>query len=456
MAKTGPSPDAKPGAAQTLTPWQRTLLLGAWCGLMAGGLALTGLLVLRPGKSSVPGPDSSLPIVPKAHLDPAVSNLIEQAEAALRFAPRDGTAWGRLGMILHVHELLREARTCYAQAESYQSQEPRWPYFQGQLWLVENQELALQKFEQAARLSAPGQDFTKLRLAQLLVERGQSGRAAACLRPVLDREPDHAAARLEMGRIEILQGHLDQAQALLAPCLTNRHTAKAAYGLFASVQRKLGQPEASAQAEQAARAFPEDQPWPDAFELELMSFKTGKQAWIEHCQVLLRDGQATQAEPIVQQLITRYPEAAEGWLYLGRLRLLQGNLSEAQNAWQRHLQLEPNSFDGHLQMGLLGLRQNRLTDAAMHLERALQSKPDSEVAHHSLGVVRAKENRLDDALASLTRAIQCQPAYMDAYLALATVLKQLGRADAARAQLEAALRINPFDRRIQSALEQLR
>src|SRR5262245_57840944 len=204
MRRVRPSSQPRSGTARDSNPARRR------AGALAGVLALAVLAgwawwQTRPS-GRTPATDShSTPLEFRTdHLDPAVRALIEEAQRTVQNSPRDGAAWGRLGMIYHIHELPQEARGCYEQAEAFQPNNPRWPFFQGQLGLVENQELALKKFELAARLSAPEQDFPRLRLAQLWIERGQFNQAAGALRALLERRPEHALARLELGRLETL------------------------------------------------------------------------------------------------------------------------------------------------------------------------------------------------------------------------------------------------------------
>src|ERR1700690_4398537 len=41
--------------------------------------------------------------------DPAIARAVQTALAAVRSAPRSGQAWGRLGMVLSMHDFGREA-----------------------------------------------------------------------------------------------------------------------------------------------------------------------------------------------------------------------------------------------------------------------------------------------------------------------------------------------------------
>src|SRR5207245_1393041 len=59
-------------------------------------------------------------------VDPAVVKVLEDSRAAVLQAPRSAAAWGRLGMVLVVHDFHAEANRCFAQAERLDGRDPRW------------------------------------------------------------------------------------------------------------------------------------------------------------------------------------------------------------------------------------------------------------------------------------------------------------------------------------------
>ena len=48
--------------------------------------------------------------------DPILVTAIEEAQSAVRDAPKSAAAWGKLGQILFVHGLDRQATECFARA----------------------------------------------------------------------------------------------------------------------------------------------------------------------------------------------------------------------------------------------------------------------------------------------------------------------------------------------------
>ena len=57
-----------------------------------------------------------IPDVPAEWTDPPMRELAAEKRRAVEAAPRDGTAWGELGMVFDAHERGAEAITCYRTA----------------------------------------------------------------------------------------------------------------------------------------------------------------------------------------------------------------------------------------------------------------------------------------------------------------------------------------------------
>ena len=71
-------------------------------------------------------PAADLPVFDWSQADPVVVAAVESARAAVRQSPRSGVAWGKLGMTLFANYLIPEAQVCFAQAQRFEPDEPRW------------------------------------------------------------------------------------------------------------------------------------------------------------------------------------------------------------------------------------------------------------------------------------------------------------------------------------------
>jgi tetratricopeptide (TPR) repeat protein len=216
---------------------------------------------------------------------------------------------------------------------------------------------------------------------------------------------------LGLAQIECAQNKWKEAISHLEQAQQDKYTAQAATALLGTVKLRLGKTnEARAFASQAAD-MPPDPPRPNPFDAEARQYATGKRAWIETAQDLLGQKQVADAAPIIEKLVTSYPDSAESWLYLGRACLLQSNYVAAEKAFTRHLLLDPPSVDGHMQLGLVYYHQNRLSDAARQFQTVLKSKPDSENAHYFLGQLQRREGDTQAAIKSFQEALRCNPAF---------------------------------------------
>ena len=338
---------------------------------------------------------SPLPEIPLSGIDPVIATQISNTVAEVKAAPRSGAAWGKLGMVLKASGLPGQAKHCFTQAEKLDPKNPRWPYFQD-------------GYERAIARGAP--ELVGIRLGERLVELGRVSEAEKHFR--------HANYALGLGQVAYAQGKWQEALPHLQKARENKYTTQQATALLATVNLRLGHTNEARALSAEAAEMPPDPPWPNAFDDELKQYAVGKRVWIEQAQEALGRGDLPGAGPIIERLVTEYPNSSEGWLYLGRACIIQSNLVVAEQALSRHLQLDPKSVDGHLQMGLLRYRQNRLADAAAEFQSALRSKPDSENAHYFLGQIRRRMRDNEGAKQSFQEALRANPGFEPARKAL--------------------------------------
>src|SRR5262245_28494889 len=76
---------------------------------------------------------------------PAVQTEIHQAYEEARSAPGNGSACGRLGMVLQAYEQFESAAKCYQRARALAPNDPRWTYY------LATTQVALQQWADAAK-----------------------------------------------------------------------------------------------------------------------------------------------------------------------------------------------------------------------------------------------------------------------------------------------------------------
>jgi len=318
----------------------------------------------------------------------------------VRSKPRSGAAWGKLGLVLKAAGLRTEANSCFVQAEKLDAKDPRWPYFQN----------TIASLKRALSRAGLQEVFVRNRLGELHVEAGQWSEA----------EEHFRLAGNSLGLAQIAYGQSQWQNALthLERARQNKCRATAATALLATVNLRLGKTNEAHALSAEAAALPPDPTCPNPFDAEARQYATGKRAWIEAAQDLLGRKQVAEASPIIEKLVTLYPDSAEGWLYLGRACLLQSNYVTAEKALTRHLLLDPPSVDGHMQMGLVHHQQNRHAEAAREFQTVLKSKPDSAHGHYFLGQLQRRQGDTQAAIRSFQETLRCDPAFEPARQAL--------------------------------------
>ena len=394
------------------------------------------------------------PVISTAGLDRASAELITETENEIRRSPKSGVAWGKLGMILQSVDFNSEARNCFATAERLEPGNPCWPYLRG-LLMPEEPEAALAAMQRAVELCHDEPDAPRLRLAQLLAQSGRFDEAERHYQELLRKRPDHPAAHLGLSKISNARGRFQESANSLRAALEDSRTAKTAYLLLSSVQKRLGNEPAAETAARIAASLPPDEQWPDPYLQDASRYKVGEHAWVDRAVQLLKQDRVGEASPLIDRIIKEYPGSAEGWLLLGRLRYQQRDCGGAEQAIRTHLRLNPRSASGYLQLGMALLCQERYSDSAASFQKAVELKPDLGPAYYNLGFVRAKEGKLIEAIESFRQAIRYNPDFAESYITLADLLRQTGHKEEARAELKRALELNPSDRRAERLLERL-
>jgi len=85
---------------------------------------------------------------------------------------------------------------------------------------------------------------------------------------------------------------------------------------------------------------------------------------------LVRQGRFVEAPVPLEQVLKRFPQAAEAHIHLGRALLEQGELTESLPHFERAVAIEPASAQAHLLLSKAYVRAGRTVDAKPHFEAA--------------------------------------------------------------------------------------
>jgi tetratricopeptide (TPR) repeat protein len=425
-----------------------------WLALLLGGLALAGAA----GGWFWYQQRTPPPVPPTLDLDgsdPAVAAAIEKARQGVLQSPDSAAAWGKLGSLLTAFNYRPEALTCLAQAERLDPKEPRWPYHQGVLLLLDNPNEAIPKLRRAAELCGDSNPAPRLRLSEALLSLGRVEEAEENFRQVRQRDPGNARAALGLGRIAFERQQWPEAQSYLEAAATDRHSAREALLALAELHQRKGESETAAQLYRRVERLPADAPWPDPYIEEIHRLHLGKRFRLGQANRLFEQGHVNEAITQLNELAADYPNAPEVWFALGQSLHACRAYPAAEQAMQKVVQLTPGYAEAHNYLGAARLRQGKLADAEKSLRKAIEIKPDFALAYVNLGRCLLEQKDTAGALDAYRDAVRCKPDFAAAHTEFAELLHQTHRDAEALDQVRQALELNPSDERAKQLRKKL-
>ncbi|MFQ5790988.1 MAG: tetratricopeptide repeat protein, partial [Acidobacteriota bacterium] len=120
---------------------------------------------------------------------------------------------------------------------------------------------------------------------------------------------------------------------------------------------------------------------------------------------LLDAGRVTEARGLLEDLVRREPDYAEGHNYLGVAYGRLGLHDEARREFEKVLDLDPSSASTYNNLGSLALSRGGFEEATRLLSQALKFDPELASAHNGLGVAHARTGDVAAAIESWRRAV---------------------------------------------------
>lgn len=368
-----------------------------------------GLAVAQTPRSDPP----SLPQLTFDALPPSVRGGLEEAFKAARADPRDPSALGRLGMILHAYEQYRSAQLCYRRARELAPRSMTWTYFS----------------------------------AIVAAELGENSEASALFRRVLELDPDYWPARLRLADTLMSAGDLDRSQAEYEGLVRDfPELALAHYGLGRLLANRR---QGSVAIEHYQRAVDlEPQFGPAHYALALACRDQGDDDRAKaHLDAYRQFGmrRPLPADRLLDQISAQKGTArdllAEG-ARLGRAGLLQ----EAIAVHLKAIAADPADAQAHVNLISLYGRTGQTNKAEEHYRDALAAGGSLAEAHYNYGVLLASGGRHDAAAEAFRQALGVDPFHAQAHNNLAALLAGEGKLDAAAVHYRQALANDPQHR----------
>jgi tetratricopeptide (TPR) repeat protein len=376
--------------------------------LVAAGLAIGLYFWLRP-QPVPPG----LPALDLSKGDPEIIEAISKARQEVIRKPDSGAAWGKLGMVLRAHEFGEEAVQCFAQAESLDPVEPRWPYLEGLSLLDSGEpEKATDCLRRAVeRCTEQHPVVPLLKLAEVLLDMGPADEAEALLKKAAQRDPHNARAQLDLGRVAYGRGDNVAALEHLAAAMNDSQTRRRALRLRVLVYSRTGKPDLAKIDDAQAGDAAEDERWIDPFDEETFKLQCGLGARLKAADMLRRTGQLNQAVILLEETARKYPMSELAWIHLAEIWHTLKRIDQAETACRKAVEINADSTQGWFWLGVFQSMQNRPEEAIESLRRALALKSDHAIAHYNLGICLLKMNNPEAAAAEFRTTLRLRPGY---------------------------------------------
>ena len=159
--------------------------------------------------------------------------------------------------------------------------------------------------------------------------------------------------------------------------------------------------------------------------------------------VMLHQGKASEAEPLIAQAATLSPDTPymhqNHALALNELR----RFDEAVAAAARAIKLDPDYAAAYFQRGMALAQLGRLPEAIRDYERAETRGSKEPALFFALGHTLASSGKREDAISAYAKAIALKPDFVEAMVNRGIVLMELRRTNEALLHFDRAIAINP-------------
>ena len=388
----------------------------------------------------------NLPELPHLDYDKMLSTVRAEVQKAYEVAlahPRDATANGNLGRVLHAHDMPSEAEICYRRAHLLDPVSFRWAYYLGMVQVDQrNCSAAIPAFLEALRLD-PNHLATQLRMGECFLVSSQWDEAGTLYQGIVQKHPENAEAYYGLGRVRAARSDFASAiESLQKACELFPRFSPAHFAL-ARAYRRIGKfQEAQQELELSSKSeggIPDiDDPLlaevaalnrdfkaylkvganslaagklkdaADAFEGALEINPQLPEAHTHLIYVYGQLGQAAKAEEHYRAAVRLNPKATEAYFNYGAFLLGHGRPAEAKEAFRVATEINPHYAEARNNLGYLLEGEGRSLEAMAEYRKALEIKPDFSQANFSLGRLLVKEEKFEEGIPRLLKALKTE------------------------------------------------
>ena len=413
--------------------------------MAAWALRCTVLLsvALHPAPAVAQAVTADASALPRLNLDalpPPVRSGLQEAYDIASARPRDPTALGRLGMLLHAYEQYSAADACYRGARELAPGSISWTYLSAVVDAQLGRYMAAAAGFRRALAIEPGYWPARLRLADALMRGADLDGSRREYEALVRDFPELAIAHYGLGRLLWIGGDAAAAMERYQRAIELEPEFGRAHYALALAYRDAG---AGGRAEthlNAYRRLGPRRPVPaDRLLDHIRSLKrTGRDLLAEGAR-LGAAGHLLESIAVHLKAVEADPSDAQAHVNLISLYGRTGQPEKAAEHYRAAVALGSSLTEAHYNYGVLQAAAKRYPEAAAAFGKALAVDPFYAPAHHNLAALLARQGRLGDAASHYGRAIANDPQHRGARVGLGRVLMALGRPRDAIDQLRRVL-----------------
>lgn len=417
----------------------RTIVLLVGVALSAAAIVLVVFLSRPPSPPPLELPDLT-------HFDGEVAAAIEGAYQQTQADPYSIDAWSTLAMTLQAHFLIPQAETCFEYLCLREPEEGKWWHLRGFLHETSDLEFARTCYQRAVD-DDPAYLASHMRLARVLVRLGEVDAGIAELRDALSLSPRNPHLSLELARMLIERGELEEArQLLMSACEQTGWYARPAYVALAQVCTRLEDLDAATAAYQQAMSMPEaTDAMADPYLSEVQEHEALGRGFSEQADLYAAQGRWQQAAAAYEQIIERTPDLVGPRLNLAHAYLMLGRYDSAVATAQEAGERFPGNPNVAFMLASIYHTVGEVQLALQAYERCCELGPTNAVPWFNKGLLLESTGELNLALDAYRQAVLLEPSHAPSQLALGVLLRKLDRPEEALPYLRNAVILAPGD-----------
>jgi len=293
-------------------------------------------------------------------------------------------------------------------AERLDPSDGRWPYLRGLTLVLIDANSGIAALRIAVAICPPERIEPALRLADVLLERGEFDDASRVIEPIVVRSRNEPHAGWLQSRIAAERGDWETVLAITERLREQLGVRKRAAMLRAEALRKLGREGAEIEVRRAAE-LPEDEAISDPYVREVENMKISPDNDLRIASELLERGKADEAAAKVELATIRFPNVPSVRIFQGKLLIQTGRTKAAREVLAAFTREHPRSVDGWFHFGVAQFLEGDATAAGTAFEKVITLKPDHALGHFNLGHTKKSLGDRAGAIASFETTLRCRP-----------------------------------------------